>query len=158
MLRVIGNFLWFVTGGVLMGLAWWGIGLLALLSVVGLPWARACFVLGQFAFLPFGMDAVSRRALYGVDDLGTGAAGTMGNVLWFLLAGLWLALGHVLIAFLCCLSIIGIPFGVQHLKLAGLALAPIGKKIVSKEVAAAALAGAGYAELMTLRRATRGAQ
>jgi len=137
-MRAIGNFLWFVFGGFLMGLAWWLFGLLAILTVVGIPWARACFVIGQLTFLPFGREVIGRDELYGEPDIGTGPLGVAGNVVWFLLAGVWLALGHVMCALACFFTIIGIPFGIQHLKLGGLALAPIGKAIVTKEVAAAA--------------------
>lgn len=135
---VIGNFLWFVLGGALMGLGWWFLGLLAFVTIVGIPWGRACFVIGQFAFFPFGKEAVSRKDLSNNDDVGTGSLGLIGNVIWFLFAGVWLAIGHVFSALLCFVTIIGIPFGLQHLKLAGIALAPIGKTIVTKEVAAAA--------------------
>jgi uncharacterized membrane protein YccF (DUF307 family) len=62
----------------------------------------------------------------------------IGNIIWFIFAGVWLAIGHVISAILCFCTIVGIPFAIQHLKLAGIALAPIGKTIVSKEVAAAA--------------------
>ncbi len=134
----IGNFLWFVLGGALMGLGWWLAGVLAFVTIVGIPWGKACFVIGQFAFLPFGREAIGREVLSGQDDVGTGGLGALGNVIWFLLAGVWLAIGHVLSAIACFLTIIGIPFGIQHLKLAGIALAPIGKTIVTKEVAAAA--------------------
>jgi len=137
-MRAIGNFLWFVLGGVFMGLAWWLFGALAVLTVVGIPWAKACFVIGRFTFLPFGREAISRRELTLSDDVGTGALGLVGNVVWFLLAGIWLAIGHVISALACFVTIIGIPFGLQHLKLGGLALAPIGKTVVTKEVAAAA--------------------
>jgi uncharacterized membrane protein YccF (DUF307 family) len=137
-MRVIGNFLWFVLGGVFMGLAWWLAGLLAVVTVVGIPWGKACFVIGQFTFLPFGREAISRKELHRQDDIGTGAMGVVGNVLWFIFAGLWLAIGHVASAIACFVTIIGIPFGIQHLKLAGIALAPIGKTIVTREMAAAA--------------------
>jgi uncharacterized membrane protein YccF (DUF307 family) len=137
-MRAIGNFLWFVLGGALMGLAWWFFGVLALLTIVGIPWARACFVIGKFSFLPFGREAIGRDELRGVGDIGTGSFGVVGNVLWFLFAGLWLALGHVAVAIVDFLLIIGIPFGIQHLKLAGIALAPIGKAVVTKEIAEAA--------------------
>lgn len=137
-MRALGNLIWFVFGGVFMGLAWWLIGLLAFLSIVGIPWGKACFVIGQFTFFPFGREAISRKELTRKDDIGTGAFGTLGNIVWFVVAGLWLGLGHVVSAFLCFVTIIGIPFGIQHLKLAGIALAPIGKTIVTKEVAAAA--------------------
>ena len=136
-MRTIGNLLWFLMGGVLMGLGWWLVGLLAFVSIVGIPWGKACFVIGQFAFWPFGKEAVSREDLSGREDIGTGALGLVGNIVWFVLAGVWLAIGHVLSAAACFITIIGIPFGIQHLKLAGIALAPIGKTVVDKELAAA---------------------
>jgi uncharacterized membrane protein YccF (DUF307 family) len=137
-MRAIGNFLWFVLGGALMGLAWWLVGLVAYISIVGIPWGKACFVIGQFSFFPFGREAINRKDLTQTDDIGTSALGTFGNIIWFVFAGIWLAIGHVICAFGCFVTIIGIPFGIQHLKLAGIALAPIGMTIVSKEVAAAA--------------------
>lgn len=129
---IIGNVLWFVLGGAVMGLAWWLAGLLALVSIVGIPWARACFVIGQFTFFPFGREAVSRSAVSGRGDIGTGPLGLLGNVIWFLFLGVWLALGHILAALANFVTIIGIPFGIQHLKLAVIAMAPIGMTIVDK--------------------------
>ena len=138
MLRTILNLLWFVLGGFIMGLGWWLAGLLMAISIVGLPWARSCFVLGTFSFFPFGREAISRKDLTGRDDLGTGTLGLVGNVLWFLVAGLWLALGHLGSALANFVTIIGIPFGIQHLKLAFCALAPVGMTVVTTEVAATA--------------------
>ncbi len=137
-MRAIGNFLWFILGGVFMGLAWWLAGLLAFCSIVGIPWGKACFVIGSFTFFPFGKQAISRRELNQREDIGTGALGMLGNVLWFVFAGIWLAIGHVMSAIACFVTIIGIPFAIQHLKLAGIALAPIGQTVVSNEVAEAA--------------------
>lgn len=137
-MSAIGNFLWFIFGGFFMGLGWWFAGLLAFISIVGIPWGRACIVMGNLAFLPFGKEAINREDLSTTKDIGTGLWGTVGNIVWFLCLGLWLALGHVIVALLSFVTIIGIPFGIQHLKLAGIALAPIGKTVVSKEVAAAA--------------------
>jgi uncharacterized membrane protein YccF (DUF307 family) len=137
-MRAILNFLWFILGGVVMGLAWWLIGLIAFVTVVGIPWARACFVIGQFSFFPFGREAISRSELTGQADLGTGGLGLLGNIIWFFLAGIWLALGHVTAALANFATIIGIPFGIQHLKLAAISLAPIGQTVVTKEVADAA--------------------
>ncbi|WP_296188562.1 YccF domain-containing protein [Pseudomonas sp. UBA1879] len=134
-MRAIGNFLWFILGGLFMGLAWWIIGVLAFVTIIGIPWGRACFVIGQFSFFPFGKEAISRKELHLKDDIGTGGLGLLGNIVWFVLGGFWLALGHVMSALACFITIIGIPFGIQHLKLAGIALAPIGKTIVAKEVA-----------------------
>ena len=131
-MRFIGNVFWFILGGALMGLGWWLAGLIAFLSIICIPWGKACFIIGQFAFFPFGKEAVSRRYINDKDDIGTGMLGTIGNVLWFIFAGVWLAIGHVISALICFVTIIGIPFGIQHLKLAALALAPIGKTIVDR--------------------------
>jgi uncharacterized membrane protein YccF (DUF307 family) len=134
-MRTIANLIWFVFGGLVMGLGWWLAGLIMLISVVGIPWARSCFVFGGFCFAPFGREAIDRRELTGHGDLGTGVLGLTGNVIWFVLAGIWLAIGHVTSAALNFATIIGIPFGIQHLKLAACALAPVGKTVVLTEVA-----------------------
>ncbi|MGY2574792.1 YccF domain-containing protein [Vibrio sp. C8] len=134
-MRTIGNIIWFLCGGVVMGLAWWLVGLLAFVSLIGIPWGRACFVIGTFSFFPFGKEAVYRNELTFRKDVGTGILGKIGNVIWFFLAGIWLAIGHVLSAVACFVTIIGIPFALQHLKLAVISLAPIGQTIVPKEVA-----------------------
>jgi uncharacterized membrane protein YccF (DUF307 family) len=137
-MRAIGNFLWFILGGIWMGIAWWLFGLIAFVLIVGIAWGKACFVIGQFTFFPFGKEAIDREELSGQKDIGTGVLGTIGNIVWFLFAGIWLAIGHVLCALVNFITIIGIPFGIQHLKLAGISLAPIGKTIVEIEVATAA--------------------
>ena len=131
-MSLIGNIFWFILGGALLGIGWWIAGALAYISIIGIPWGKACFVIGQFAFMPFGKEAVSRKYITAKDDIGTGNLGTIGNVIWFIFAGFWLALGHLLSALVCFITIIGIPFGVQHLKLAAIAIAPIGKTIVDK--------------------------
>lgn len=150
-MSTLGNVLWFILGGALMGLGWWLVGLLAFVSIVGIPWGKACFVIGQCAFFPFGKEAVNREDLSGRPDIGTGALGLIGNVVWFLLAGVWLAIGHMLSAAACFVTIIGIPFAVQHFKLALIALAPIGKTIVDKNLAAAVRGEQARDELAKLR-------
>jgi uncharacterized membrane protein YccF (DUF307 family) len=154
MMRLLGNLLWLLLGGFFMGLGWWLAGLLALFSIIGIPWARACFVIGGFTFWPFGREAISRKTLNHETDLGTGVLGWLGNAVWFVLLGVWLALGHLFSALACFVTIIGIPFGLQHLKLAGVALLPVGQTVVSKELAAAARGEAAVAELAR-RRAER---
>ena len=137
-MSTIGNFLWFLLGGFVMGLGWWLAGLIMFCTIIGIPWGKACFVMGTFTFFPFGREAISREELTGRADIGTGNLGLLGNIVWFVLGGWWLALGHALAALLCAVTIIGIPFAIQHLKLAGLTIAPVGKTIVRKEVVAAA--------------------
>ncbi|HAS6830986.1 TPA: YccF domain-containing protein [Vibrio parahaemolyticus] len=137
-MRTLGNIIWFLFGGVFMGLLWWLFGILAFISIIGIPWGRACFVMGNFSFFPFGKEAVSRDELTNKMDIGTSPLGVIGNVLWFVFAGLWLAIGHILSAAACFVTIIGIPFALQHLKLAVISLAPIGKTVVTSEEAAIA--------------------
>ncbi|MDA0118111.1 YccF domain-containing protein [Vibrio sp. T11.5] len=137
-MRTIGNIIWFLLGGVVMGLMWWFFGLLAFISIVGIPWGRACFVMGNFSFFPFGQEAIARDELTNEMDIGTSPLGLVGNVIWFVFAGIWLAIGHILSAVACFVTIIGIPFAIQHLKLAYISLAPIGKTVVPKEQAAMA--------------------
>lgn len=124
------NLLWIVFGGLWMAIGWVAAALIMAITIIGLPWARAAFTIALYTLLPFGQKAVSRAEHTGREDLGTGPLGTLGNLLWFLFAGWWLALGHVLFAIGLALTIIGIPFAWAHLKLAALALWPIGKMIV----------------------------
>ncbi|HDZ9264598.1 TPA: YccF domain-containing protein [Vibrio cholerae] len=138
MLRTLGNIIWFLCGGIVMGLAWWLVGVLAFISIIGIPWGRACFVIGNFSFWPFGYEAISRDELTDQTDIGTSGFGVLGNIIWFILAGFWLAVGHILSAVACFITIIGIPFALQHLKLAVISLAPIGKTVVPIEDAARA--------------------
>ncbi|EOX4197161.1 YccF domain-containing protein [Vibrio cholerae] len=138
MLRTLGNIIWFLCGGIVMGLAWWLVGVLAFISIIGIPWGRTCFVIGNFSFWPFGYEAISRDELTDQTDIGTSGFGVLGNIIWFILAGFWLAVGHILSAVACFITIIGIPFALQHLKLAVISLAPIGKTVVPIEEAARA--------------------
>jgi len=124
------NVLWIIFGGLWMAAGWFLAALLMAVTIIGLPWARAAFNLAFYTLLPFGQRAVSRADYTGRGDLGTGALGSLGNLVWLVLAGWWLALGHVVTAFGLALSIVGLPFAWAHLKLAGLALWPIGMMIV----------------------------
>jgi uncharacterized membrane protein YccF (DUF307 family) len=119
-------------------IVWWLIGLCAFVTIIGIPWVKACFIIGNFSFLPFGKEPIDRKYLSGNDDIGTGEWGFIGNVIWCVLAGFWPALGHLVSAVACVLTISGIPFAIQHLKLAIISFAPIGQTIVSKEIAKSA--------------------
>jgi uncharacterized membrane protein YccF (DUF307 family) len=124
------NLLWILTGGLWMAVGWIIAALIMAITIIGLPWTRAAFNIASYTLLPFGQKAVSRAEYTGRQDIGTGPLGFLGNILWLVLAGWWLALAHLVTAILLAVTIIGIPFAWAHLKLAGLALWPIGKMIV----------------------------
>ena len=124
------NILWIVFGGLWMAIGWVIAAVVMAITIIGLPWARAAFNIAAYTLLPFGQKAVSRAEYYGSQDLGSGPLGMLGNIVWLVLAGWWLALGHLVTALLLAVTIVGIPFAWAHLKLAGIALWPIGKTIV----------------------------
>lgn len=134
MLIFILNILWFVLGGFFAGLGWVLAGVIMAITIIGIPWARSCFMLARYTFWPFGYDIVSREQVTGMHDIGTGAAGTIGNVIWFVLAGWWLALMHISAAVALAITIIGIPFAWAHVKLAIASLFPIGKTVVEVDM------------------------
>jgi uncharacterized membrane protein YccF (DUF307 family) len=127
--RLLLNILWFVFGGWISGLAWLVAGVILAITIVGLPWAQAAFRIAGFSFWPFGRDVVSRSGI-GHHDLGTGSMGLLLNIVWFVFAGWWLALHHIVLAIGLAITIIGIPFALQHVKLAVISLAPVGKAVV----------------------------
>jgi uncharacterized membrane protein YccF (DUF307 family) len=124
------NILWILLGGAEMAFGWLVAAIIMAITIIGLPWARAAFNIAVYTLLPFGSRAVRRDDLTGIGDTGTGPLGFLGNLIWLILAGWWLALGHLVMAVLFAITIIGIPFAWAHLKLAGIALWPIGKTIV----------------------------
>ena len=124
------NIFWILCGGLWMAAGWVIAAIIMAITIIGLPWARAAFNIAVYTLLPFGQKAVSRDSLTGQSDLGTGVFGLIGNLIWLVLAGWWLALGHIVTAVVLAVTIIGIPFAWAHVKLAGIALWPIGKVIV----------------------------
>ena len=120
------NVLWVVFGGLYMALAWLIAALIMAITIIGIPWARAALTIALYTLLPFGHTVVDRPA-----GLGRGPLGLLGNLIWLVLAGWWLALGHLITAICLAITIIGLPFAWAHVKLAGLALWPIGKEIVA---------------------------
>ncbi|MBX3484592.1 YccF domain-containing protein [Phenylobacterium sp.] len=115
------NILWFVLGGFVSGAAWALAGVILAITVVGLPWTPAAFRIAGFTCWPFGRVVVDRDP---------GAGSLVLNILWFVLAGWWLALQHIVLAAALAVTIIGIPFAWQHVKLAVLSLSPVGKAVV----------------------------
>ena len=111
----IGNLLWFVFGGLGLGLSWVLVGCLWCITIVGIPFGMQCFKIAGLAFFPFGKQVASS---------GGSVPGLIGNILWILFGGLFLALEAALVGLVFCVTIIGIPFGLQCFKLARLALSP----------------------------------
>ena len=117
------NVLWICFGGLWMAFGWLVAAAIMAIIIIGLPWARAAFNIASYTLLPFGRRAVSRAEYLGEEDIGTGPLGVIGNIVWLILAGWWLALGHLLFAIVLAVTIIGIPFAWAHLKLAGIPVA-----------------------------------
>jgi uncharacterized membrane protein YccF (DUF307 family) len=127
-MRTIGNILWVALCGIWLAAEYAVAGLLMLCPIVTIPLALQSFKLAGYALWPFGRAVVDKPEHSQV-------ASGIGNIIWLVLAGWWLALSHVLIGIVFCITIIGIPFGVANFKLAGLAIWPFGKTIVDASVA-----------------------
>lgn len=129
-MRLLLNIIWVVLGGWLTALLWLLAAVLMAVSIIGLPWARSAFNIAAYSFLPFGYRVVRRDHLTGRRDIGTGPLGLLGNIIWFILGGWYLALSHLIIGVGYCLTIIGIPFGIAHFKLMKISFAPVGKTVI----------------------------
>lgn len=116
------NVLWLLFSGIELAIVYALTGLVMLLLIVTIPFGVAALRLAGYVLWPFGRTVVHRPD--------AGAPSAIANVLWFLLAGLWLAITHFILGILLCLTIIGIPFGVANFKLASAALAPLGKEVI----------------------------
>jgi uncharacterized membrane protein YccF (DUF307 family) len=135
-MRTLLNILWNVPGlGFVAAFFWLVSGVIMAITIIGLPWAMACFRLANYTLAPFGRELISRYEVTGRETLSTGPFGLLANIIWFVLAGWWLAVMHLAAAIACAITIIGIPFAWAHLKLAAAALAPVGKTIVPTGVA-----------------------
>jgi uncharacterized membrane protein YccF (DUF307 family) len=119
------NILWIVFGGLHTAVGWLIAAVIMAITIIGIPWARAAFTIALYTLLPFGNTVVERPG-----SIGSGPLGFIGNVIWLVLAGWWLALLHLATAVLLAITIIGIPFAWAHLKLAGISLWPVGKDVV----------------------------
>ncbi len=125
LVRLLLNLIWLVLAGFWLAIGYALAGLLMFVLIITIPFGVAAFRLAGFVLWPFGRTVVRQH------DAGTPS--TIGNVLWFVLAGLWIAIAHVATGIALCLTIIGIPFGWANIKLALVALAPLGKEIVSSD-------------------------
>lgn len=119
-MSLIGNIIWIVFGGWAIALEYIIGGIALCLTIVGIPFGVQCFKLAILGFAPFGQQIEAGRTL-------TGCLSLPLNIIWFIFGGFWLFLTHLVCGLIFCITIIGIPFGVQHFKLAGLAFAPFGR-------------------------------
>ena len=123
-LSLLLNVLWLIFGGLPAALGWVIAAGLMALTIIGLPWTFAALRIALYTLLPFGMEMRSRP--------NAGVFTALGNIIWFVLAGWWLALAHLLIAVALAITIIGLPFAWAHLKLAGASLFPVGTEVVER--------------------------
>jgi len=123
-LSLVLNILWLVCGGLAAALAWLIAAALMAITIIGLPWSFGALRIALYTLLPFGQEMRSRPD--------AGLLSTLGNIVWFVLAGWWLAIIHLVLALALAITIIGLPFAWAHLKLAGASLFPLGKEIVPR--------------------------
>ena len=124
LLSLLLNILWLLCGGLEAALAWLIAAGLMAITIIGLPWAFGALRIALYTLLPFGQEMRSRPD--------AGLLSTLGNIVWFVLAGWWLAIIHLVLALALAITIIGLPFAWAHLKLAGASLFPLGKEIVPR--------------------------
>ncbi|CAK9884624.1 MAG: Inner membrane protein YccF [Candidatus Erwinia impunctatus] len=138
-MRTVLNILNFILGGFFTTLGWLVATLISILLIFTLPLTRSCWEITKLSFLPYGNEAIHIDEL---DPLGKnaflGAAGTLLNIFWLVFFGWWLCISHIVAGCVQCLSIIGIPVGIANFKIAAIALWPVGRRVVSVEVAQAA--------------------
>lgn len=122
-MKTLGNIIWVIFGGFMIALEYFISGFLMMLTIVGIPFGIQAFKLGILALWPFGSKIEKS------DDALPGCLNLILNIIWIIIGGFWIALTHLLWGVIFCITIIGIPFGMQHFKLIHLALVPFGKKI-----------------------------
>jgi len=132
-ISLILNIVWIAFGGLAMAVGWFLAGVLMIVTIIGIPWAWAAFRIAGYALLPFGRRVArggERPGAYGRDG---GPLPLIGNIIWLVLAGWWLAIGHLFAALCYAVTVIGLPFAWAHLKLAGLSLWPMDAEIVDAD-------------------------
>ena len=118
-MKTLANIIWFVLGGIWLGLAWAILGILLCITIIGIPLGTQCFKAAKLTFMPFGKKVATDFSKHSV-----------ANTIWILLLGWEMAIGYFISGILCCITIIGIPVGIQSFKLMSLALVPFGARII----------------------------
>ncbi|MCR3747632.1 YccF domain-containing protein [Lentzea californiensis] len=121
-MRLILNVIWLVLAGFWMAVGYAVAGVICCILIITIPWGIASFRIANYALWPFGREVV--------DKPGAGTGSLLGNVIWIVVAGLWLAIGHIVTGIALCVTIIGIPLGVANFKLVKVSLVPLGKEII----------------------------
>lgn len=119
----LGNIIWLLFGGICIALEYCIAGLVYCITIIGIPWGIQCFSLALLALWPFGRKVVANP------EAQAGCLNIAMNIIWIFIGGIWISLSHLLFGIVFCVTIIGIPFGMQHFKMAGFALNPFGKTI-----------------------------
>ena len=119
-MSIIGNILWFIFGGFLSGLSWLISGILWCITIIGIPYRKQCFKFASLSLAPFGKDI----------EYGGGVPSLFANIIWIIFFGIPMALENLVLGCLWCITIVGIPFGIQFFKIAKLSLAPFGARVV----------------------------
>lgn len=122
-MRLLGNIIWILLGGLISSLLWLIAGIACCITFIGIPFGIQCFKISSFVLCPFGRDVYIR---------GFNFVSLLGNVIWIIFLGFALCINHLITGVIMCITIIGIPFGKQHFKLAKLSLVPFGSRIYSK--------------------------
>lgn len=133
-MALILNILNFILGGFILTLGWLLATIVSAALIITLPYTRSCWEITKMSFIPFGNDIIHVKYLEPKSAV-ENTLGSVLNILWFILFGWWLCLCHVLAGISQCLTIIGIPVGLTHFKLAAIALFPVGQRVVTKELA-----------------------
>ena len=121
-MKIIGNLSWFIFGGLLLAIEYFIAALVFCITIVGIPFGLQLFKMASLALWPFGREVYNK-------ETSSGCLNTLMNIIWILTFGIMLAIEHLLLGIVFCITIIGIPFGLQHFKLAGIAILPFGREI-----------------------------
>lgn len=122
-MKLLGNIIWLIFGGINIALEYFIAGLIMMLTIIGIPFGLQSFKLGILALWPFGTKVEWMQSQ-------PGCLSTFMNILWFFVGGIWIFLTHIFYGFILCITIIGIPFGKMHFRLAKLALSPFGRAVI----------------------------
>ena len=123
-MKILGNLIWLIFGGIFIAIEYLIASLILMLTIIGIPFGIQTLKLASLAIWPFGQEVVPSKQM-------NGCVSTLMNIIWLFIGGIWIALTHVLFGLILSITIIGIPFGKQHFKLAAVALSPFGKTIRS---------------------------